>query len=453
MKRTIFLGFFLIILAVIIGTFFVRADNYLQAGVNQPTILRASCIGSNPEAWITVYKGTSTKPDDVVLSLTKMNNYSSQEFNQNITFTSSGIYTAYETCIFNGISQKKSFMINVSDVSTIITNSSYRLYNYQATYPSYNVYFRSNTNLDSPVRFEKEGYFFIYDISQGTMTWIGLPGQPSASNTLGSGMSSNSEDTTAKVSGTNISYQPAFFNTTVSYTMSSDRVKEVFKLTGVAFKNYDYLQYSGQVRFNASLKICTDEKCYVPSGTQDDFETSGKIYFKNNNDEIIFYLNNPVIIDSANHTTNGLYSVHGSNAQMNFWLRINRTWLQTATFPVYIDPTIELPDGTIIEMIPNINPANLTASSGVPVIVNTTLRLGNVTLKDPLAECELDIINNANGLKVVDYRSLYNDVDSGTFLYTWNNPSIGNYTVVEYCWRGDTLNLVKIYGNTTITVT
>jgi hypothetical protein len=230
-------------------------------------------------------------------------------------------------------------------LNTTILNTTYLGYKYGLTASKYKVYFLTNTNLDSPLRYEKNGYYFIYDISQGELKWIGRPGQPSATDTLGSGASSNSLDTIANVSNNKISYKSAYFNTTVEYELRSDNIKETFILTGLPnIKSYDYLQYSGNIRFNSSLKICTDRQCYIPKGTQDDFETNGKIYFKNTNNTTIFYLKEPIIKDAAGRTTFGLYSVHGSNAQMNFWLRINTTWLQNATFPIYIDPTITIGD-------------------------------------------------------------------------------------------------------------
>jgi hypothetical protein len=235
-------------------------------------------------------------------------------------------------------------------VNITILNNSHLGYAYGMVDSYYGIYFLSNSNLDQPVRFEKDGYFFVYDISQGTMTWIGRAGQPSASDTLGSGASSNSGDTVAVLDGSMLVYPNAFYNTNVSYVLSGGMVKETFVLAGVpSFKDYFYLQYSGNIRFNSSLKICTDVRCFVPSGTQDDFETSGNIYFRKANNQTVFYLKSPVIRDSSGKITVGLYSVHGSNAQMNFWLRINSTWLRNATFPVFIDPTVSIDvDGSMV---------------------------------------------------------------------------------------------------------
>lgn len=263
----------------------------------------------------------------IILLLCNLCVYSLSYYNYSINNSSNG----YKISIVSNI------------INTTIHSITYLGYNYGINTNNYNIYFLNNSNLYSPLRFEKDGYFFIYDISQGAMTWIGRPGQPAVTDTLGSGASSNSLDTIASVSLNKIIYSNAFYNTNVTYELINNMIKETFVLSGVpTFKTYDYLQYSGNIRFNASLNICIDTQCYKPSGIQDDFETSGKIYFRKPDNVTVFYLNAPIIKDSANKTIFGLYSVHGSNAQMNFWLRINRTWLQTATFPVYIDPTITI---------------------------------------------------------------------------------------------------------------
>lgn len=440
-----------IILGMILFCIYSVNANNLSVGVNSSTNIRLSCNGNNATALISIYSGYSMIPNNLVQSLTSMTKTSPTEFVYNTIFLQQGTYTAFETCNFNGVTQYQNTIIDVTE-QKMIQNSIYSYYNKEFISNNYKIYFRNNTNLDQPVRFENAGYYFIYDISQGELTWNGRPGQPAATTTLGGGVSSNSLDTIINITDKTVNYVNAYSNTTVQYVLYDDMVKEFFILYGLpSFKDYIYLQYSGNIKFNNTLKICTDIQCFIPSGNQDDFETSNKIYFRDVNNVTRFYLSAPIIRDSANHTINGLYSVHGSNAQMNFWLRINTTWLQNATFPIIIDPTIELPSGEIVEMVPNIVPTNVTAASGTPIIVNTTLMLGNNT---PLidAECELDIIHNADGDRVVNFRSLLNMWD-GTYTYVWNNPEVGDYTVVEYCWRGAVLDLTKVYGNTSIHVT
>ena len=43
------------------------------------------------------------------------------------------------------------------------SNSSYSYYSKQVIAPTFKAYFRNNSNTAESVRFEKDGYFFIYD--------------------------------------------------------------------------------------------------------------------------------------------------------------------------------------------------------------------------------------------------------------------------------------------------
>ena len=59
-------------------------------------------------------------------------------------------------------------------------------------------------------------------------------------------------------------------------------LKENFVLSNISsgIKDYLYLEYSGNIKFNKTLNICANNICYTPSGTQDDFNTTGIIEFK-----------------------------------------------------------------------------------------------------------------------------------------------------------------------------
>jgi len=235
-------------------------------------------------------------------------------------------------------------------------------YDYAIIKGYYKVFLKNNSNTDSAVRFEKDGYFFTYDLSGGQMLWRATPTQPDASNTLGSGAPSNSQNTQVSIDLNNANYSNAFYNTDVIYTLQLDVLKEIFILKGLpSYKDYLYLEYSGNIKFNKTLDICNETNCFTPSGSQDDFETSGKIYFKNSSGSTIFYLTEPIIIDSNGTQILGIYKVHGSNAQMNFYLRINKTFLENAVFPVYIDPSVKIgeenggADAYISSAFPNTN--------------------------------------------------------------------------------------------------
>ena len=241
-------------------------------------------------------------------------------------------------------------MINAFSGSVQGTN-----YDWDIDYRTYQGYFRNNTNTAKAVLYQKRGYYFIYDISDSQMQWIEKPGQPAASSTLGGGCSSNTLDTQAIVSGATVLYPSAFCNTNITYQINSTMMKENYVLYGLpSIKDYLYLEYTGHVYFNKSLDICANRQCYRPSGSNDNFNTSGQISFQDQStNKTLFYLTAPYIRDSAGHTSLGRYDVRGSNAQMIFELRINQSFLANATYPVYIDPTIVDQEEKRVEFYPD----------------------------------------------------------------------------------------------------
>lgn len=259
--------------------------------------------------------------------------------------------TIYSEIIFADNKSKEGYNLEKTNESFFkLITSTRNGYDYQMydDYTNHSVFFKNNSNNAEATRFEKDGYFFTYDLSGGQMRWAVKENQPSAIDTLGSGTPSNSQNTQVTINDNKANYSNAYYNTDVIYTANIDRVKEIFVLRGVpSFKDYYYLEYTGNIKFNASLDICANGQCYTPSGTQDDFETSGQIDFKHGN-ETIFFLSSPIIWDSNGSSTTGIYNVKGSNAQMEFKLRINKTWLEQAVFPIYIDPSIHLNSSKVV---------------------------------------------------------------------------------------------------------
>lgn len=272
-------------------------------------------------------------------------------------------------------------------IDTTITITNVSNFAYEMTNAPYKAYFRNNTNTEGAITFLKDNYSFTYDLSGGKIQWRATEGHPDAVDTLGDGAPSNSQDDLAEINNEekSVYYVGAFSNTTVKYYLQNNMLKENFILYGLpSLKDYIYLEYTGNIKFNASLDICTDEQCYKPSGTQDDFETSGRIYFREVVNETdftnIFWIEAPTITDATGRTTTGSYSVHGSNAQMNFWLRINKTFLENATFPITIDPTLVINGTTatlggnlVYDTVSIINGGILYVDSGIGYLnISTT---------------------------------------------------------------------------------
>ena len=103
---------------------------------------------------------------------------------------------------------------------------------------------------------------------------------------------------------------------------------------------------------------------------------------------------------------------------------------------------------TLNGQIPTIVVANVTIPVNVPYTLTEIITWGNETITD--AECELDIIDDLTQVKVVDYRSFFNN--QGVMEFTWTPTYTGTFTASQYCWRGDTLVLNKIYSISSISV-
>jgi len=358
-------------------------------------------------------------------------NAQDQQYRQN-----GNLHTILESRYWNGTA---SVPVN----TTIKTSSG--LYGYQMTNANFKIYFRNNSNTAGAVRFEKKGYFFTYDVSGSEVLWRSRAGQPDVWATLGGSVSSNSQDTQIITNGVNAVYPIAFSNTNLTYSISNGMLKENLVLTGLpSVKDYLYLEFGGKIEFNKSLQICTETQCYIPSGAQDDFSTSGRIYFKNMVNETIFYIDTPIIKDKLNRTIVGNYRVRGSDAQMFYYLRINTTFISRAfnesAFPLYIDPTIITLDEFNVTMI--ISPENETCAglechsdisfinSGTNNITINTSDVGvqidgsqssRLTFWDEVAQSDLSASDGYNITLLpnqtfqIDIMS--NQMDYGTFKY------------------------------------
>jgi hypothetical protein len=117
---------------------------------------------------------------------------------------------------------------------------------------------------------------------------------------------------------------------------------------------------------------------------------------------------------------------------------------------IYENKTEQI-NNTIIVSNQNINVVKINIDTinvkeGLVVINETITNNDNLILD---AECELDIVNNV-GDKIINYRSFYND--NGNMIFNWENANKGEYILSQYCWHGETLDLNKIYKNSTIIV-
>ena len=143
------------------------------------------------------------------------------------------------------------------------------------------------------------------------------------------------------VSGTNITFVNPFPHTNLTYSALSGQLKENFIVSALPKTPASYLTSPITLDFGGYLKF-PNLNMYVNDTkmTSSNFVTSSAIQFVTSNLEVVFYLPIPIAVDALGNSIVLQYEVKNNGNQIWFYIRTPYTWLQTATFPVYIDPSI-----------------------------------------------------------------------------------------------------------------
>ena len=220
-------------------------------------------------------------------------------------------------------------------IDTTVTTSDYLTYDYEMEKGIYHAYFQDNINTGEPVRFEKDGYYFIYDLSGGKIQWAEQEGNPTKTKSIGALLSS-----VPTISNNNVRYNNAFAYTDVEYFVYNEMLKENFILSQLppSGAGYLFLEYTGEIKHSSSLTIYANGE----DQTDKTFQTQGKIEFRDINGKTIFYLPEPTVTDGDGNVYIGIYYIKISAGKILFNLRIAKVFLDSAVYPVVIDPTIKL---------------------------------------------------------------------------------------------------------------
>jgi len=227
-----------------------------------------------------------------------------------------------------------------------IINSTYKDYEYQLDtyYSNYEAYFQDDIKAGKGFRFEVNDYWFTYDLSGGKMQWaVENKSTPDWGKTksIGSVLSSNPStyDNTVR-------YNNSFLNTDVRYMMRLDGVKENFVLSSLPSDPgaFLYLEYTGELQFDNNLTIWANGEIQ----TSKEFITSGAVLFKDENNQTIFKMPSPIAEDSNGNIINLVYDIKPNAEKLAFGLKVPTDFLETAIYPVMIDPTITLTGTTNI---------------------------------------------------------------------------------------------------------
>jgi len=209
--------------------------------------------------------------------------------------------------------------------------------NHEMTKSSYNTYFQDNIQDGKGIRFEKDGYFFTYDLSGGKIQWAEQEGDSTKTKSVGAILSS-----VPYVDGNKIRYNNSFLNTDVEYTLKNTMLKEILILNELPTyqTGYLYLEYTGEVQFSNELTIWVEGINY----TDKTFKTDERINFRDSDGNYVFHLSKPIAYDSNISSTNLFYDVKVSDTKIGFSLKVPYEFLinSSTVYPVYIDPTIQV---------------------------------------------------------------------------------------------------------------
>jgi len=216
--------------------------------------------------------------------------------------------------------------------------SSYLDYEYELTTAPYHAYFQDNIQAGKGFRFEVNDYWFTYDLSGGKMQWaVEDKGVPDWEKTKSIGsILSSSPDVFDNV----VQYNDSFLNTDVQYKLQNELVKENFILKSLPADAGDflYLEYVGDVEFDSSLTIWANGEIQ----TNKEFNTTGRIDFKDSNNVTVYYLPVPIATDSNDSLINLLYDIKPDGEKLSFGLKTPVSWLENAVYPVRVDPSIKI---------------------------------------------------------------------------------------------------------------
>lgn len=217
-------------------------------------------------------------------------------------------------------------------INTSLVNSSYGDYTYEMVKANYHSYFKKS----QPVfRFEKDGYYLTFSLEDGEMSWKETSNNKNHNKLVGNAQSNN-----GSINRNKIHYSNIFNYTNVSYELYDEMVKELLILSAYPPLSNDslYLEYTGEVVFSNDLDVYVAGK----SKNNKEFQSNGTIEFRDSSNSTIFFIPPPTVID-ANYTAGSIYyNLKITGNKIKFGLRINKSFLASAAYPVGIDPTIKI---------------------------------------------------------------------------------------------------------------
>lgn len=331
-------------------------------------------------------------------------------------------------------------------INTTIVNSSDSKYSHEMTQGIYHVFFEDNLQMGEAVKFVKDDYHFIYDLSGGKIQWVEQTGSPDKTKSIGAILSSH-----AQPEGSVMKYGNAFAYTNVTYNIYYEMLKEKFYLSQLPLsgEGYLYLEYTGEVKYSSELTIFANSE----NQTGKSFHTSERIDFNDESGNTVFFLPPPTVKDMNNVEGHAYYDIKVSKGKIQFGLRVNRTFLENAKYPVIIDPSITLQtaDTENLEDVNCYNNDTATLDAGVMIKWNISSIPSTANITEALLYLWWDHVSFSpdSGVNVSTVNNQTWIEENG--VSAWNaaeflNTSLQNWSsIVENTWGYiNVTDLVKI---------
>lgn len=215
-------------------------------------------------------------------------------------------------------------------------------YDYATTNLSYTAYFKINSNWGDGIR-------FCVNTSNGDKCLVYQPSDMSYRDVYGS------QDYLGSIGGVGVvvsgdtAYYPGVYsNVSLTYSFYRQKMKETYFLSSKPRSPATYLgsnitlDFGGYIKYDSGVSIFVDGV----NVTGTDFKTKKEVLFKYDN-QTLFKLNKPTMMDSFDNDTQGFHEVNGEYEVKNqggtiwFYLRTPYEFLNDSNtvFPVRVDPT------------------------------------------------------------------------------------------------------------------
>lgn len=205
-------------------------------------------------------------------------------------------------------------------------------YAYVSSDTNYSLYLKDNSNWG-------DGFKFCIGVS----CLIYQPQDMSYRNQIGQQeYLSNNIGVNANNDGSELSYHGLFPNVSVKYQILEKNVKEIYVLNATPRQPAEYLgnnvslDFGGYIKFPGLSMESENEISDI-----NNFITNSRITFKYG-EENIYYLPSPYMYDSLGNYESLSYEIQKKGNQIWFYVKTPYSFLLNASYPVYIDPTVEL---------------------------------------------------------------------------------------------------------------